>query len=367
MPLLDSAHCLEVATVDAAVSSTFFWSYILMLQTLARTLATLVSWVDGCTCHWFVLQALREGAGEGVDTLADAAATMQARHAWERCPLRGRRLPELAAGDFVHDLGELFAQRGVHLVQSLALDLTDPQRLSIIKDFERGRSHLAFTLAAKLTHWQSPPWCAFALAHPDPAKAAAAYEKVRDAGVEPDTHPLCREILSGALHSQFEVWFSDYGCCFSDVGPGEGELPLVRAKLAELRLAPSSDRMVEALHAESSKVIKRAPNHKEAYVSLCHRCEDLFSEMDTNPAVLSQLASVMAPLGSPKTMVECLGLAGHPSCSQTSGSRDGLFQQIIYSNDPHSKYSWAPQCLVRGRRLCRQSQVTRCCLRRDHV
>ena len=59
----------------------------------------------------------------------------------------------------------------------------------------------------------------------------------------------------------------------------EYALPALRAKLAELRLAPSADRMIERLHADSQKSVTRAPHHHEAYVSLTHRCPFIFAEI----------------------------------------------------------------------------------------
>eukprot|EP00969_Alexandrium_andersonii_P184542 8152808-Alexandrium_andersonii.AAC.1 len=148
-----------------------------MLSGIAHALKRLIQWVDGCSCHWHLEHEFREQARRSPQD--DCA---EARALWKTCPLRGRRLPEVASGDFFEDMAAIFCRTGAHLLAKLPADLGEQARAQIISDFERGRSHLGFTLSAKLAHWQSPPWCMYAMAHREPHVAAAAYEKVVQAG-----------------------------------------------------------------------------------------------------------------------------------------------------------------------------------------
>ena len=160
------SHCVNLSIVDQAVADPAFWAYVEMLQTLARAVSRLLSWCDSCTCHWELLQAVYEQKIE---------LPVKARTCWKTCVLRGRRLPELATGDLFDEVRKLFDKAAVRLARSFSPLLEDEERTTIILDFERGRSHISFTLCVKLSHWLSPPWCVYGLAHPCAAKAAVAW------------------------------------------------------------------------------------------------------------------------------------------------------------------------------------------------
>ena len=119
-------------------------------------------------------------------------------------------------------------------------------------------------------------------------------------------------------------------------------LPRVRRILAELRFGPSADRMIERLHAESHKTIKRASHHNESFVSLAHRCPEIFKAIDDQPIMLHCIAKSMLEVSSPVLMVRSLGLHEHPSCQDARHKRDHIFQASVYSNDPFVKYVWEP-------------------------
>ena len=162
----NNEYSVKIPVVDSAIRSSFFWGYVSMLQNVARVLYTVLLWGDGCACHWKLLRGLHMHEWDVTDV------PHKVRSMWQSCVMRGRRLPELAAGDLFGELAELFIQRGAKLLSLLPADLSDQERLSILTDFERSRSHLAFTFTLKFSHWQSSPWCIFALAHYDPNKAA---------------------------------------------------------------------------------------------------------------------------------------------------------------------------------------------------
>ena len=69
-----------------AISSPFWWQYLRMLSAFARLQTTLMSWAEGCNCHWVLLQE---------DHFSDKLKTL-----WKSCPLRGRLCADLACGKF---------------------------------------------------------------------------------------------------------------------------------------------------------------------------------------------------------------------------------------------------------------------------
>lgn len=151
-------------------------------DSISKVIHRLFMWCDGCSCHWRVLAE----ACDRADNAAEVPSAFLA--SWRSCSLRGRRLPELAAGDFFLELNELFAQNGAALMTKLSPQLNDEQRLCILNDYERGRSSFTTILIVKLAHWTAPPWCAFALAHADQAKASEAYVQLRRAAAGSTLH-----------------------------------------------------------------------------------------------------------------------------------------------------------------------------------
>lgn len=324
-------HNIKVSAVDSAIRSPYFWGYVTMLQIIARVLNTMLLWCDSCSCHWDLLRNAK---------LMNIDLPFKTRKLWKTCVFRGRRLPELASGDLFAETQQLFEEGSARMARKLPPGLDDAQRATIIIDYERGRSHVVFLMTLKLSHWLTPPWCMYALAHHIPSRAAAAYERLRATPLDAETHPAVRELLTGQLHGQFETWYADHGCCFS-LDDGADALIEMRCKLAEFRLAPSADRMIERLHAESQKSTKRAPHHNESYISMTHRLPFIFAEIDKRPAVLEEFAQDMRRSPRPKGIATDLGLSSHPRFNEASSTRDHTFQAIVYSNDPYSKYTWA--------------------------
>eukprot|EP00969_Alexandrium_andersonii_P224882 9931734-Alexandrium_andersonii.AAC.1 len=74
----DGRHVLNLADVDRAIGSPFFWGYCAMLRGLAHTLQSLMAWSEGCDCHYDFLR--------GKDALPK-----EVLRACVECPWRGRR------------------------------------------------------------------------------------------------------------------------------------------------------------------------------------------------------------------------------------------------------------------------------------
>lgn len=90
---------VAVNVVDEAVKSPMFWAYLQMLATFAAMQSRMVAWCESCPCHWDVL------AQEDSDIPKDLKAQ------WLKCPLRGKRAPEIAAGKFTDMVQEFLVQK----------------------------------------------------------------------------------------------------------------------------------------------------------------------------------------------------------------------------------------------------------------
>ncbi|CAK9065537.1 unnamed protein product [Durusdinium trenchii] len=113
----------NLVVVDDAIGSDFFWAYITMLCKFAKLQTQLMSWAEGCPCHWEVMQS------EGIP--------VELRRLWESCPMRGKRAAELASGKFHSMLQEfldkhvqccfaLFPHKALFLLMSPLLSMSCP-------------------------------------------------------------------------------------------------------------------------------------------------------------------------------------------------------------------------------------------------
>ena len=90
-PEEEDGYGVRVHSVNAAIQSDFFWAYLQGVRLLACALETCLAWAEPCPCHW-------------ARSWSEASAEQVAR--WRSCPLRTRRCPEMAAGEFLKLLQE---------------------------------------------------------------------------------------------------------------------------------------------------------------------------------------------------------------------------------------------------------------------
>ena len=104
--------------------------------------------------------------------------------------MRGRRCPEIAAGDTHEHLHKVYATRNTLVMASIPESASEPERYLIMADFERRRAHLFSVVTLKLSHMSQVPYGLFGVAHPIPEKAVKCYQKA--IGIE-DLHRLTRK------------------------------------------------------------------------------------------------------------------------------------------------------------------------------
>ena len=150
----------SIETVDKLVCSSWFESYLVMLAQFSHLVLNLMCWVEGCPCHWRMLTSA-----------ASHMLSTHHRRLLERCPMRTRRAPELAAGDFTQELSTFSSQAGSELLCRFPPDLQEAGRTKVLQDFELGRSFLTTVLMLKTSHFRCLPWSAAALACHDLEKA----------------------------------------------------------------------------------------------------------------------------------------------------------------------------------------------------
>ena len=84
---------------------------------------------------------------------------------WLKCPMRGRRLPELATSYFDEVVATLFDRSLVELAAELPPDISAENRNALNVEYCRGRSHLAFGFSLKYHAMHYAPRLLFGIAH----------------------------------------------------------------------------------------------------------------------------------------------------------------------------------------------------------
>ena len=146
----DTKHVCKAREADEAITSIFWWCYLMGIAMLAQVIIAAIEWAEGCMCHGCLDQ-------EGVPAVVLAV--------WDNCPMRGFRAAELAAGEFMDFIQQLLLASIARLAASLSPALDGEERLFILQDVERGRVHLVSYVVLKLSVWNVPYWMSCGAAH----------------------------------------------------------------------------------------------------------------------------------------------------------------------------------------------------------
>ena len=126
----------KIEIVDEGIRSSLFWALMTTFRFIADMLVLCFEWVEGCPCHTHL-------DWRNIPTWL--------RNRWSTCPLRGLRLAELAAGDFLEMFVQLCHVNVAQLLVSLPADITLEERGICLQEFERGRSQLLFIVTVNVT------------------------------------------------------------------------------------------------------------------------------------------------------------------------------------------------------------------------
>ena len=108
-----------ISAVTAAVSSSFFWAYAAMVDLLAGFSSELMGWAEGCGCPGHQ-HACRSGRSR--------------QDLNGHCQLKGRRAPELAAGQ-LQQVIDTFLSGALSQLTGLCYHLPPADRTKIFEDW----------------------------------------------------------------------------------------------------------------------------------------------------------------------------------------------------------------------------------------
>ena len=136
--------------------------------------------------------------------------------------MRGARLPELAASDFVQMVAETSNQTAAQLYLELPSGLLRQQKTACMQEFEAARAHLLFVTTLKLSYFREPPALLFGAAH---HRRAEAMRAIQICLASTNTHARILR-LQGDLQDGAQLFFQ---------GADLAELPALEQFVAELR------------------------------------------------------------------------------------------------------------------------------------
>ena len=333
--LTGSGAEFKPATMTAILQDNSFFAYLSMVLIWQSMLEGLAGWTESCPCHGNMLGA----AG------SEAARQKILDQAYERkhssCPMKGKRFPELVAGE----LQSVFQTLAQASLQSLVLECqvwVVPERwCEIMADFEKAKNHMEAALSVKFDWLQRLPWRLGALAHWDPCVARRhGRQIVQEFDQQPDDvqrlhHP--RTLLFLSSSSPVRPMLNR----FLD-GEPFAAVPELELHVAVFRFCNVVERFIEASHSLVSR--SHVTNASGPVVSLTRRLWQLQQELRHTPAKLAVLAVHFEAARHAADLPWLLGLGNHPifqSCSShqmPSASVIKYMGKIMYGLDLDNRF-----------------------------
>ena len=324
-------HGVHLPGANAALLSEHWWACLSVMLQIADTQAAAIDWVNGCPCHSH-LQT--ENVGADVCKI------------WAECPLRGRRCPELVAGDLFNSLQDLLGCSMACLELNLPRSLSEAEVHELLGDFDSARQYMLSTYILKLALWSEPPHALAALGHNDPATRCKFLRRCLQSQC---THP---RVLQLRAHEAECLEFLESG------GHWDGNFGYLSSVATEMQLLFSSAWRVEGQHARTKRGVTQATNHGAPYVSLCHRLPELRAWLKADPTAFPKLADHVAKLTSRTAIAHELRLSLPHACQAgwLTGRQSNKTTALVYHDDAYSKYTLKlpaniEQCEVQERSL----------------
>ena len=182
-----------------AINDASWWAYMSMVLRLGRAIDLLEHWFEACPCHY---KQFTE------DAPLSGNAIFRTRY---KCPMAGRRSPELAAGAVDVLVKDVFENQHMLLVAACS-NLSPQDSDKVMMDFGRGQAKLQNFFLMKFAFWQTPPHLLCVLGHHEEAEARAGLEKAQELfNMQPDSdshHPLTLHFFRGPLMEHLNRFLS---------------------------------------------------------------------------------------------------------------------------------------------------------------
>ena len=310
----------KTAIVTQAVQSRRFWSYAQLCCHLQCSIERISWWSRGCPCHaeppWPALENGRLPTPAELShrryrrsqvfckLLGPTAATSW----WQRCPMEGKRAPELACGALAGKVDETFTEGGRRVIEACA-GLGDAERDTVLSDWSRASAAIAHIVQAKTAFWQSLPWRLCGLAHQSAECAsAAAADCIRAFDEHPAAqHRVAVEFLAVGGPLRVDVERLAAGAVVESLS----ETSIVR--ILQLKFIPTVEFIIEGRHAMVKHALpgkkkKRSP----ITVSLSSGRFGEFQHRVAEPTFLRAFGENFDRVRNARQQAFAFGFTGHP-------------------------------------------------------
>ena len=322
--LRDREKGTHLTRATEAFESDRFWGMVIVQAAFSTYLAHINNWMMACPCH--PSQDICEKAG--------------IVHERSSCPMRGRRLPEVAC----HGLEKYIVSAGDIVSGEVAAALAgcpDSVYVEIMEQFRIGLRFITAEVRLRVQAHYDLPVKAFAIGHPESARAragmAAAMAKF-DRGMHGADHQWCRHLFSNAgLRASVLAVIH---------GSEWAEHPELLRERRKAFFASSSEVAVERDHAVVHQYILGAHNHTEAYVSCMLRKHEFVDFVETSSQNLDSYVGCLSKLRSWKSIASFLGLLGHAHIEDPDHVSLQEVREVVYRSDARTQYARLPHFLA---------------------
>ena len=150
-----------------------------------------------------------------------------------------------------------------------------------------------------------------------------AHEALRACLDSDNPEGLLAELKAPDMLAEARAWLD---------GESLSDLPLMHSFVGRLRFAFSVERSVEGEHAAIHHLLRKAPHHTVAYVSLNRRLPQMKLKL-VEPSFFKGLSDVLESVRNPRLVVRELGLEGHPACAVACHPWDSVFGKVVYRSE----------------------------------
>ena len=150
---------VDASELDSSITSTFFWAYTFMVTVLCQIINHCMYWVMGCPCHQ--RQAEFRDIAKSILQMTDATTVLSALHS---CPMSGRRVPEVCAGELAGVFSEMWHVCCALLrMDSRVLELSEEEQNTLLTDATIGKQVFMFYISIKTVVFQRLPLASLGL------------------------------------------------------------------------------------------------------------------------------------------------------------------------------------------------------------
>lgn len=290
---MDAEFGISLVGVDEAITDLAFWATAHMLSNVNRTVRELEGWCESCACHpgeycgasasqreraWKDFLKASENEEQG-DIGPGVVQRVVGETTSSQCPMRGRRAPELAAGEVVGRLAALHEQHGVVALLPHLVGLSAADRQSVLHAQQVARQHVQHELAMKTAFARRIPHLLVGLGHWDQAirervaqQAVYQYDQALDHTAH---HRVSVIFLDPRVffrkHVERIIAGTELSCEMPE-GIGDNRIEQVTWVMFQracraYAMVPTIERTIEAKHAVTRRHERRAPYISPAYVS----------------------------------------------------------------------------------------------------